>query len=162
MIRSYITLTDTLSRIFAVLSVALLVASMLVICEMIALRYFFRIPTIWQTDFVVYSATAAIFLGAPYVLLKRAHVGVDVVETLLTGRALHALQFVGRLLGLIFCAAMFAASAYYVKEAVAQGWTTSSLWRLPIWIPALPMPVGFGLLCLQYIAEFLRPEGERA
>ena len=161
MIRSYISLTDNLSRLFGFVSVLLLVAAMLVICEMIFLRYFFRSPTIWQTDFVVYSATAAIFLGAPYVLLKRAHVGVDVIEMLMTGNALRALQFTGRLLGLIFCAIMFAASAYYVWEAVTLGWRTSSVWQIPVWIPALPMPIGFGLLCLQYLAEFLRPEGER-
>ena len=71
---------------------------------MIFLRYFFRLPTIWQTDFVVYSATAAIFFGAPYVLMKRAHVSVDVVESLLTGKALEWLQFTGKILGLIFCA----------------------------------------------------------
>lgn len=161
MIRSYIATTDTLSRIFAVVSVLLLVAAMLVICEMIFLRYFFRAPTIWQTDFVVYSATAAIFLGAPYVLLKRGHVGVDVIEMMLTGNPLRALQFAGRVLGLIFCAIMFAASAYYVYEAVTLGWRTSSVWQIPVWIPALPMPIGFCLLCLQYLAEFMRPEGEQ-
>lgn len=161
MIRSYISLTDNLSRLFGIISVLLLIAAMLVICQMISMRYFFRAPTIWQTDFVVYSATAAIFLGAPYVLMKRAHVGVDVVEILLTGKPLLALQFVAKLLGLIFCALMFAASVYYVYEAVTLGWKTSSVWQIPVWIPALPMPIGFGLLCLQYFAEFMRPEGER-
>ena len=161
MIRSYISLTDNLSRIFAVASVFLLVAAMLVICQMISLRYFFRAPTIWQTDFVVYSATAAIFLGAPYVLQTKGHVGVDIVENMLVGRARSALQFLSKLLGLAFCAAMFAASTYYVWEAVTLGWYTSSVWQIPVWIPALPMPIGFGLLCLQYFAELLRPEDAR-
>jgi TRAP-type C4-dicarboxylate transport system permease small subunit len=162
MIRSFISLTDNLSRIFAVVSVLLLVAAMLVICQMIALRYFFRAPTIWQTDFVVYSATAAIFVGAPYVLQTNGHVGVDIVVNLLTGRARAVLQFASKLLGLSFCAAMFAASTYYVWEAVTLGWYTSSVWQIPVWIPALPMPIGFGLLCLQYFAEFLRPEEVRS
>ena len=61
MTRSYVSFTDNLSRIFGLVSVLLLIAAMLVVCQMIFLRYFFRLPTIWQTDFVVYSATAASF-----------------------------------------------------------------------------------------------------
>lgn len=161
MTRSYISITDNLSRLFGLVAVLLLIAAMLVVCQMIFLRYFFRLPTIWQTDFVVYSATAAIFLGAPYVLMKRAHVSVDVVESLLTGKALEWLQFTGKILGLIFCAIMCAASAKYVWEAWSLGWKSSSIWQVPIWIPAIPMPIGFGLVCLQYVAEFLRPKDER-
>jgi TRAP-type C4-dicarboxylate transport system permease small subunit len=158
MTRSYISMTDGLSRAFAVLSVALLIAAMLVICQMIFLRYVFRSPTIWQTDFTVYAATAAIFLGAPYVLLRGGHVSIDVIPTLLPDGGRKVLRIVAQLLGLIFCAAMFYASAYYVWEAWTLNWKTSSVWQIPVWIPAVPMPIGFGLLCLQYVAEFLRPQ----
>jgi TRAP-type C4-dicarboxylate transport system permease small subunit len=157
MIRAYISFTDRLSKVFAVVSVLLLIAAVLVICQMIFLRYFFRMPTIWQTDFVVYSATAAIFLGAPYVLMIGGHVGVDVFENMLTGSAKAGLRFIAKLLGLAFCAAMFVASVNYVWEAWSLGWLTSNVWQIPVWIPAVPMPIGFGLLCLQYFAEFLRP-----
>lgn len=160
MIRSYISFTDRLSKIFAAISVGLLIAAVLVICQMIFVRYVFRLPTIWQTDFVVYSVTASIFLGAPYVLMTRGHVGVDVVENMLTGNARALLQTIAKGLGLLFCAAMFAASAYYVWEAWSLGWMTSNVWQIPVWIPAVPMPAGFGLLCLQYFAEFLRPAEE--
>jgi TRAP-type C4-dicarboxylate transport system permease small subunit len=160
MTRSYISFIDSLSKIFAAISVGLLIAAVLVICQMIFIRYVFRMPTIWQTDFVVYSATASIFLGAPYVLLTRGHVGVDVVENMLRGPARAALQTFGRIMGLLFCAAMFVASAYYVWEAWSLGWQTSNVWQIPVWIPAVPMPIGFGLLCLQYVAEFMRPKEE--
>ncbi len=157
MTRSYISFADRLSQIFAVISVGLLIAAVLVICEMIFLRYVFRLPTIWQTDFVVYAATASVFLGAPYVLMKRGHVGVDVIDTLLPEGGRAVLRTIANLLGLLFCAVMFAASANYVWEAYSLGWRSSSIWQVPIWIPAVPMPIGFGLLCVQYIAEFLRP-----
>ena len=35
--------------------------------------------TIWQTDFVTFSLVAATFIGAPYLLLSRGHVNVDVL-----------------------------------------------------------------------------------
>jgi TRAP-type C4-dicarboxylate transport system permease small subunit len=160
MTRKYVSLADGLSRIFGFLSVLLLVAAMLVVCQMIVLRYFFRQPTIWQVDFVVYAATASIFLGSPYVLMKKAHVNVDVVENILSGDWRAAQRFIGRVLGLIFCLVMFAASVNYLWEAVTLDWQTNSIWQIPLWIPIIPMPIGFGLLCVQYLAEFLRPKDE--
>jgi TRAP-type C4-dicarboxylate transport system permease small subunit len=158
MIAAFISTTDRLSRWLALLAVLLLIAAMLVVCQMIFLRYAFRLPTIWQTDFVIYAATASIFLGAPYVLMKKGHIGVDIVENALSTGPRRALQGLGKLLGLVFCAMMLAASASYVYEAWSLGWQTSNIWRIPIWIPTLPMPIGFGMLCLQYVAEFVRPE----
>lgn len=156
MTRTFVAIVDSLSRLFAIAAVLLLIAAMLVICQMVFARYIFRWPTIWQTDFVVYAATAAVFVGSPYVLLTKGHVGVDVIETMVQPRLKRGLRFVGSLLGLCFCVLMFVASWMYFHEAWVEGWTTSSIWRLPLWIPILPMTVGFGLLCLQYIAELLK------
>ena len=126
------------------------------VCQLIVLRYVFRAPTIWQTDFVVFSATASIFLGAPYVLLTKGHVGVDIFDAYLSGRARMRLQAIGGVLGLAFCAILFAASAMHFQEAFAGGWETTGVWKIPLWIPLLPLPLGFGLLTLQYVAELLR------
>ena len=100
MIRSFIVFSDGLSRIGGIVATLLLVAAMVVISEMIFLRYVFRAPTYWETDFVVFSATAAIFIGAPYVLLRKGHVGVDVIEALLGDRARRRLRLVGSVFGL--------------------------------------------------------------
>jgi TRAP-type C4-dicarboxylate transport system permease small subunit len=156
LIRSFIAFSDGLSRLAGIVATLLLVAAMVVISEMIFLRYVFRAPTYWQTDFVVFASTAAIFLGAPYVLLRKGHVGVDVLEMILADRARRRLRLVGALLGFLFCAAMFAACAHYVQEAYAGGWKHSSLWAPRLWIPMLSLPVGFGILSLQYIAEMLK------
>ncbi len=157
MIRLYVAAVHALSRASGVVASLLFALAMLVICEMISLRYVFRAPTIWQTDFVVYSATAAVFLGAPYVLLTRGHVGVDFVVNAAKGHLQRRLTTAGAVLGLLFCVAMTVASALYVREAVDQGWRTSGVWQIPQWIPALPLPVGFGMLCLQYVADLLQP-----
>src|SRR5919109_3496008 len=107
MIRSFIAFSDGLSRVAGIVATLLLVAAMVVVSEMIFLRYVFRAPTFWQSDFVVFAATAAIFLGAPYVLLRKRHVGVDVVATMLAERARRRLRVVGSIFAFLFCAAMF-------------------------------------------------------
>jgi TRAP-type C4-dicarboxylate transport system permease small subunit len=154
--RALVAAIDRISLLFALISAALLTAAMLVVCEMIFMRYVFRSPTIWQTDFVVFAATASIFLGAPYVLMRKGHVGVDVVERIVPPRLNRGLALIGDVLGLVFCLAMAVASAVHIAEAIAGRWETSGVWQIPYWIPVLPLPVGFSLLSLQYIAEFLR------
>lgn len=75
---------EALSRLGGISSVFLLIVAMVVMCQMILMRYLFRAPTIWQTEVVVFAATAAIFIGAPYVLMKKGHVGVDVIELMMS------------------------------------------------------------------------------
>ena len=60
---------------------------MLVVCQMVFVRYVLNDNTIWQTDFVTYSLVAATFVGSPYVLLTRGHVNVDVLPHLPRARA---------------------------------------------------------------------------
>ncbi|MEP9355605.1 TRAP transporter small permease [Xanthobacter sp. KR7-65] len=156
MTRSFLAAVDGLSRAAALLAGLLLIASMLVICQMIFLRYVFRAPTIWQTDFVIFTATAAVFLGAPYVLLTRGHVGVDVIEMVVTKPVQRLLGIAGAVLGLAFALAMTVASSIFFYEAYVNEWRTSTVAAITLWIPLLPLPVSFALLSLQYVAELVR------
>lgn len=156
MVSLFLRTVDLLSKVAALIAGLLLIAAMLVICEMIFLRYVFRAPTIWQTDFVVFSATAAMFLGAPYVLKTRGHVGVDVIEIALPRRPRRVLGIVGALLGLTFTVLMTYASAIFFHEAYVNEWRTSTVAAITLWIPLLPLPVSFALLSLQYVAELVR------
>ncbi|HBB79109.1 hypothetical protein BBI09_12225 [Stutzerimonas xanthomarina] len=161
MSRRFISAIETLSRLGGVSAVFLLIIAMVVMCQMILMRYLFRAPTIWQTEVVVFAATAAIFIGAPYVLMKKGHVGVDVIELMLSAPNRRRMQCLGAVLGLMFCVLMSVASGIYVYEAWEGGWTTPTIAAIPLWIPATPMLVGFGLLCLQYVVELMkmiRPE----
>lgn len=156
MLRAFLWSVDRLSMIAALAAGLLLAAAMVVTVEMIFLRYAFRAPTIWQTDFVVFSATAAVFLGAPYVLLTRGHVGVDVIELMAAPPLRRALGLAGALLGLVFCLAMSVASLIFFHEAYVNEWRTSSVAAIVLWVPLLPLPLGFILLSLQYVAEIIR------
>lgn len=141
-----------------VLACLLLVAATIVVCQMIFVRAVLGWNTIWQTDFTIYSATAAIFIGAPYVLAQKGHVGVDVIPMMLKGSARRWIDRVNLLLGFTFCACMLYASWHYFYEALTEGWRTETLWAIPLWIPVLPLVIGFALLCLQYVAELIKLE----
>ncbi|MCG5478414.1 TRAP transporter small permease subunit [Sinorhizobium alkalisoli] len=155
MLKAYIEAVGNASRGLAIVATALIIASMLVVCQMILMRYVFRQPTIWQTDFVVFSATAAMFLGAPYVLLKGGHVGVDVVEVMVGDRTRSVLRVIASLLGLLFCIIMLIATWIQFHDAWAGNWKHSSVWAPPLWVPLAALPVSFAMLCLQYVAQVL-------
>ena len=53
---------------------------------------------------------------------------------------------------------MLYASWFYLHEAWVENWKTESVWAIPLWIPILPLVIGFALLCLQYVAEFIKLE----
>lgn len=159
MSRRFVDFVEALSRACGFLSALLLTASMVIVCEMILLRYVFREATIWQTEAVVFSATAAIFLGAPYVLLKKGHVGVDVIQSLCSARVRLRLERFGAVFGLLFCLIMTVATAIHFFEALDGGWTTPSMAAVPLWMPLGPMLAGFFLLCLQYLAEIIKLQG---
>lgn len=138
------------------MSAALVGSAILVVCQMVVIRYFLNASTVWQTEYVTYAIVAATFLGCPYVLLVKGHVNVDLLPHYLSGIAQKILSIVASLLALVFCGVLAWQSFHFFYEALDGGWVTDSVWELPLWIPYLPMFLGLGLLCIQYIAEILK------
>jgi TRAP-type C4-dicarboxylate transport system permease small subunit len=152
---TYIRVVGTASRLAGWLSMLLLAAAVLVVCQMIVVRYVLAASTVWQTEFVIYSLVAATLLGSPYVLMLKGHVGIDLVTVAVGKRARLLLQITGALIAMGFLGILGWSGWLYLHEAWARGWTTETVWAPPLWIPLLPLPVGIGLLILQYIAELL-------
>lgn len=141
------------SRALGVAAAGLIALSIFVICHMVFVRAVLNQSSIWQTEFVTYSLIAATFIGAPYILLTRGHVSVD-VGPLMAGPPLRRLMYmVGSVIALVFCGIFFFASIEWWWDAWSNDLKTPSLWNARLWIPYLSVPVGMGLLCLQFIAE---------
>lgn len=151
----FITTVRRLSQFCGVLSALTLAAAVLVVCQMVVMRYLLNASTVWQTEFAVYSLVGATLIGSPYVLLKRGHVNVDLLPLYLPHRWRLVLAFVASLTALAFCAALTYSGAELWLDAWHGGWRTSSIWALPLWIAYAPIPLGIGLLCLQYLADLL-------
>ncbi len=142
-----------LSRFFGVAAALLILLSVGVVCQMVFVRAVLGESSIWQTEFVTFSLVASTFIGAPYILLTRGHVAVDVLPLMLGMPARRALFLVGSVVALVFCGFFLVASIPWWHETWVTGQTTPSIWRARLWIPYLSVPVGLGLLCLQFLAE---------
>jgi TRAP-type C4-dicarboxylate transport system permease small subunit len=143
------------SQICGIIAGALIGAAVFVVCHMVFLRYVLNETTIWQTDFVTYSLIAATFIGSPYVLLTRGHVNVDVVPIYLHPRPRFWLALVAALLSLAFCLTLTVLSFLFFKEAWDRNWVSGTMWRARLWIPYSSMPIGLGILSLQYVVDIL-------
>ncbi len=153
---AYVRIVSTLSKLGGLFAMALLAAAVVIVCQMIFMRYVLKASTIWQTEFVIYSLMAATFIGSAHVLMRKGHVGVDVLPSVLPPRARFWLELVAGLLSLTFCSVLAWSGWTFFEEAWSSGWTTDTVWHLPLWIPLLPLPLGIGLLCLQYVAEMIK------
>ena len=159
--KSFIRFADTLSRIGGVVAILLLLGAVLVVSQMVFVRYVLAGSTIWQTEFVTYSLIAATFIGSPYVLLHKGHVNVDLLQNAASPHGRRVMQFLSGILSIAFCGLLAWSGWEHFHEALSNGWTTDTVWKLPLWIPLLPLPLGIGLLVLQYIAELMKHEGEQ-
>ena len=142
-----------LSRISGVFATLLIILSIIVVCQMIFQRVVLGQSTIWQTEFVTFALIAATFVGAPYVLLTRGHVNVDLVPLMLGHRARIVAALLASTLALIFCAIVLYQSVFWWHEAFVTDRLTSSMWRARVWIPYFFIPVGMGLISLQYVVD---------
>lgn len=151
----FVRATRAISHLCGYFAAALVALGVLVVCQMVFVRYVLGQTTIWQTDFVTYSLVAATFVGSPYVLVLRGHVNVDVLPHFLGRRNRYWLAVFSNLLTLAFCVTMVFLTYRYWNEAWSENWRSNTMWRARLWIPYAAMPIGLGILSLQYVAELL-------
>ena len=152
---AYIRAVTFLSRVAGVFAALLIGLAVLVICDMVIERYMLNLTTIWQIDVVTYSIVSATFVGSAYVLMTRGHVNVDVLPLYLAPKARWWLALFSIILAFAFVLVLFVLCTNYWYEAWSENWRSDSVWRARLWIPFLSMPIGLGLLVLQYAAELI-------
>ncbi|MGB7276933.1 MAG: TRAP transporter small permease [Pseudolabrys sp.] len=139
-----------------IFAAGLIAASVIIVCQMVIIRFVFNQNTIWQTDFVTFSIVAATFIGSPYLLLNRGHVNVDVLPIYLHQKGRFRLALASMLMAVAFCLVMTVLTFNFWHEAWENNWRSESMWRVRLWIPYASMPIGLGILTIQYFAEIIK------
>ena len=143
------------STLCGYVAAALIACGVIVVCEMVFVRYALNMNTIWQTDFVTYCLIAATFIGSPFVLMTRGHVNVDVLPHYAGPRSRRRLALFAAALTIAFCMVIAVLTSLFWKEAWDNKWVSDTMWRARLWIPYASMPIGLGLLTLQSVADLL-------
>lgn len=143
-----------MSQLSGIISALLILASVMVTCQMIFIRFVLNESTIWQTEGVTYMMIAATMLGLPYVQYLRGHVNVDLLPLMLPRRARKVLAVCVLLLTIGVAGGMLWYGYFFWHEAWDWGETSNTPWNPKLWVPYLALPVGFGLYTLQVAADF--------
>lgn len=151
----FINATASLSRLFGYIAASLLFVAVLVVCHMVFTRFVLNLPTSWQTEFVTYVLLASTFLGAPWVLLERGHVNVELVPLMLGDRGRFVLALIAYGGATLLCAVIAYEAYIFWHEAWVEDWSSDTIWAPKLWKAYLAMPIGFALITLQYLADLL-------
>lgn len=152
---AFIALVRRLSQLCGVIAGLMLVVAVVVVCHLVVVRYALGQSAVWQHEFVAYSLVGATLIGSPFVLLTRGHVNVDLLPLYLHGRARLWLALLAALVSFAFCLTLAVLGASWWYETWVNDWHGETVWAPPLWIPRLAVPLGMGLLSLQYVADIL-------
>lgn len=136
-------------------SAGMIVTAVAITCQMIIIRFVLNGSTVWQTEAVIYLVVAATLVGLPYVQRLRGHVNVDLIPLSLAPRPRFIMAVIMMTLSIAIVAVMLFYGYEYWHFAWDRGWRSDTVWSVRLWIPYLAIPVGFGLLLLQLIADFV-------
>ncbi|MCY4031256.1 MAG: TRAP transporter small permease [Hyphomicrobiales bacterium] len=136
-------------------SASMIVAAVALTCQMIFIRFVLNGSTVWQTEAVIYLAVAATLIGLPYVQRLRGHVNVDLIPISLPPRPRFFMAVAASALSIVIVGVMFWYGFEYWHFAWDRGWRSDTVWGVRLWIPYLALPIGFGLLFLQLIADLV-------
>ncbi len=146
------------NRVVVFLSAIALIVSSCVLTYSVVLRYFSPEPTDWQDEFSVFLLIGVSFGAAAWVHSQRGHIGIEALKAVLPPRLGRWRQFIGDILSGLFCAFFAWKSWTLLHEAWVGGYTSSSSWAPPLWIPYLAMAAGTTLLTLQiFVQAFHKP-----
>jgi TRAP-type mannitol/chloroaromatic compound transport system permease small subunit len=122
-------------------------------------RFVFNSPTFWAYDLSYMFGGAAMALGGAYALKTRAHVRVDVFYGMLKPKGQAITDIV---VSLILFFPLLTIGLYQGIEFAALSWErqeqvmTGGYWKPYIYPLKTFVPIAFGLLLLQGIADFIR------
>jgi TRAP-type C4-dicarboxylate transport system permease small subunit len=151
----FLKFANRLSLICGAVAVALLAAAIVIVCQMVFIRYILNGSTAWQTDVVIFCLTAATLLGSSYVLRERGHVTVDLLVISVGAGARRIMLMLADFVVFVFAAVLFWKGAEVTWQAWEGNWLTETVAEIPFWIPYLAMPIGFAALGLQAIAGMI-------
>ncbi len=148
-------LIDALSGFGGGLSaLIMLIVAGFVVAEVLS-RFFFNKPTNWSVEYSIYGVVAVSFLGAAYVEKQGLHIRVDFLAERLSAWTKTALELLTYAWSLVFLVFFLNFAFTMVKNAWVLHRVSVTVLRTPMWIPYSIMLLGFFLLFLQFLKQFI-------
>jgi TRAP-type C4-dicarboxylate transport system permease small subunit len=108
-------------------------------------RYFFRAPIIWAVEVMQFLMITGVFLGAPMVTLRRAHISMDMILTIFPERVRLILDVAGHLCLLAVAGTIIWLGIPVIMKFIQFDQLTEAA-AIPVAIPQSVIPIGLFLM----------------
>ena len=139
--------------------VAIIGMVFLIIPEVVG-RYLFSHSFGVSEEFSAYLLVTAIFMGLAYVASEDGHISVRILTLRLPKYMRDRLRIFTILLFLLLSVILVKTSYELMFRNYSYGSKSMFSTETPLWMPMVPIVVGFGLLCIIIIIHFIRSIGE--
>ena len=144
-----------MTKIVAVIAGILILMPALMVFYEVVMRGLFNAPTEWSIELSVYCVLIAGFLGMSVTYAAGKHIHVDIVVGSLSPRTRCFIEVFTTCVGIFFCAVFVMESFDMAILSLEMDNTSPSTLRTPMWIPQMALPIGMGLLLLQFVRTLL-------
>ncbi|MFD1926814.1 TRAP transporter small permease [Sporosarcina siberiensis] len=146
---------DRLIRLGAYIAgILIIITTAMVFYEVIS-RSFFHKPTTWATELSIYAVIWSCFLGSAYAVRTYSHITVDLLINNVNDRMKTVLAYISNALGLVFSIIFTLYGYLHVMKTFGLEVTSSSLLRVPMYIPEMAIPIGGALLCIAFTMQII-------
>ncbi|KAA0014449.1 TRAP transporter small permease [Billgrantia pellis] len=147
---------DGLMAVLRGASIVVLVFMALTICYDAVMRHVFSAPTSWSLEVNSFLLVYLAVMGAAEAQRHDAHIRIEFFAHKLPLRAQALVGVITGLLGAIFSFVMVWRGGIMAWQAFEYGERVSSALGTPTVIPYATLPIGFGLLGLQFLLDTWR------
>jgi TRAP-type C4-dicarboxylate transport system permease small subunit len=117
----------------------------------VLMRYLFAAPTNWALEVNSFLLLFICTIPTADVLKSNVHIHVTFLTERLPRRIVARLPILRALAGILFCSAMAWKGSVMAWQAWQHNDRMSTSLGTPMFIPYLFLPIGFLVLCLQYV-----------
>ncbi|WP_206050352.1 TRAP transporter small permease [Oceaniglobus ichthyenteri] len=125
------------------------------ICYDALMRYAFTAPTSWSLEINTFLIIYLAVMTAADVQRTDSHIRITFFADMMPGAAQRAVRALIGIVGAVFCGIMAWRGYLMAASAFEYGERVSSSFGTPVGIPYALVPVGFGLLALQFFFNIL-------
>lgn len=152
--KSVMSAVDSVIRVSAYIAgVLILVTTVMTTYEVVA-RSFLNKPTTWATELSIYAIIGSCFLGSAYGIRTYAHVSVDLLINNINNKFKTIFVILTNALGLLFSIVFTLYSFFRVLDTYNAGTTSSSMLKIPMYLPQSFLIIGGILMSFAFILQF--------
>ena len=146
----------------AILGAALLFGIATIVCFEVLGRALGAPSRLWVIEVSEYALLFITFLGAPYLLEKNRHVVLDLVLNSLSAGPFRVARAFNATVGLLLCLVLTWIGIDVVLDQFVTGTREVTVMRPQSWWITAAMPLGTGLMGLQFLDQVIRAARDEA